>query len=348
MAQRPLRVGVVGLGFGQYHIRGYQRCPGVEVVAVCSRTPEKAHQVARDFGIPHPLTDIRELLAMERLDAVSICTPVHIHRQMTLDALNAGKHVLCEKPLALNAHQAGEMLECAREAGRVHMTNFGWRFNAPAFRAKALCDGGYVGQVYHVNARYMMGYRADPRIPFGWRDRRTEGGFGSLGDLGVHLIDMVRWWIGDFGRVCAMTRTLVPERSVPGTRRSEASELDDTCAFLAELNDGVQGVFHSSRCALRSDYIHIDIHGSRGTLNFQFQRDTMQARLFGAQGLKGKYQELPLPAQSTVTTPQAHFVRAIRAKGAAEPSFYDGLRVQQVADSIVESARRDAWVDVET
>jgi predicted dehydrogenase len=346
MAHRPLRVGVIGLGFGQYHIRGYQRCPGVQVVAACSRTAETVRRIAQEHAIPHALTDYRELLGMAEVDAVSICTPVYLHRQMALEALEAGKHVLCEKPLALDAGQAQEMLEGARRAERVHMTNFGWRFNAPAFHAKSLIDSGYLGQIYHVNARYMMGYRADPKVPYGWRDRRTEGGFGALGDLGVHLIDMVRWWIGDFERVCALMRNLVPERPVPGKRDRRSSELEDTCAFLAELKDGVQGVFHASRCAIRSDYIHIDVHGNQGTLNFQFQRETMQARLFGAQGLNGEYRALPLPAHLSPPSPQQHFVKAIRSKGAAEPSFYEGFRVQQVADALIESADRLAWVDV--
>ena len=198
MASELLRVGVIGLGFGQYHIRGYQACPDVAVETICSRTTATAQRVAKDFGISETHTDYREVLDRKDIDAVSICTPVNLHKGMVVEALQAGKHVLCEKPLGLNTEEAGDMLESARNSGMVHMTNFGWRFNGPAFRMKSLLDEGYIGKVYHLNARYMMGYRASPRKEHSWRERRMEAGLGAMGDLGVHLIDMTRWWIGEF------------------------------------------------------------------------------------------------------------------------------------------------------
>lgn len=346
MSSDTLRIGVIGLGFGQNHIRGYQACPDVEVTAVCSRTSETAQRVARDYAIPNALTDYRALLDRPDIDAVSLCTPVYLHQQMTCDALDAGKHVLCEKPLGLNAEEAQAMLDHARRSDLVHMTNFGWRFNAPAFRMKALIDEAYLGTVYHINARYLMGYRADPAGAHSWRDRRAEGGLGVLGDMGVHLIDMARWWIGDFIRVCAIMRNLVPERPSTQTNRMEPSELEDTCGFLAELEHGVQGVFHASRCAMRTDYIHIDVHGSNGALQFQFQRETMHARLIGGQGLQGDFQALPMPAHLSDLSSQRHFVEVIRNGRQAEPSFFEGVCVQKVADAIVIAEEQGRWVDL--
>ena len=346
MASDLLRVGIIGIGFGQNHIQGYQACPDVEVTAICSRTSETARSVARDYTIPHVFTDYRALLDRPDIDAVSICTPVYLHRQMTCDALDAGKHVLCEKPLGLHTEDAQAMLDYARQSALVHMTNFGWRFNAPAYRMKALIDESYLGAIYHINARYMMGYRADPKSAYSWRDKRAEGGLGVLGDMGVHLIDMARWWIGDFIRVCAMMRNLVPQRPSGETNRMEPSELEDTCGFLAELEHGVHGVFHASRCALRTDYIHIDVHGSNGALQFQFQRETMQARLLGGQGLQGDLQTLPMPAHLSDLSSQRHFVEAVRNGHEVKPDFFDGVCVQNVADTIVNAEKQGRWVDL--
>lgn len=348
MSSDTLRVAVIGLGFGKYHIKGYQACADVEVAAVCSRTPETAHHTARDYAIPEAVTDYRQLLDRPDIDAVSICTPVYLHKQMTLDALAAGKHVLCEKPLGLDSIEAQAMLDAAGRSGLVHMTNFGWRFNAPAFRMKALIDEGYLGTVYHINARYMMGYRADPQGAHSWRDRQAEGGFGVLGDMGVHLIDMARWWLGDFIRVCGMMRNLVPERPSGETGRMAPSELEDTCGFLAELSHGVHGVFHASRCALRTDYILIDVHGSSGALQFQFQRETMHASLKGGQGLQGDFKTLSMPAELADLSPQRHFTEAIRNNRPAEPGFAEGVFVQQIADAVVKSEAEEKWITVTT
>lgn len=346
MRRRRIRVGVIGLGYGLQHIRGYQQCPDVEVTAICSRTPKTVKNVARDFGIERPVTDYRRILEMDDIDGVSICTPVYLHHPMTLEAIDAGKHVFCEKPLALDSTQAKAMLNHAEKAGVIHMTNFGWRFNAPAFRVKTLMNEGYLGRVFHLNARYMMAYRADPTIPFGWRDQQTMGGMGALGDLGVHLIDMIRWWIGDFTRVLASINTLVPDRQVAGKKDMEASELDDTCAFLAELEGGVQGVFHASRCAIGSNYMNIDLHGSRGTLVFRFERGTMQARLSGAQGLLEELQEIPMPRHLRVPSPQQNFINGIRTGKPVQPGFHEGERVQQVADALIRSAEKQKWMPV--
>ena len=345
MATRRIRVGVIGLGFGLYHIRGYQQCPDVDVFGVCARTEETVRNVAGEFGIPHAVTDYRKLLEMEEIEAVSICTPVYLHHGMALEAIEAGKHVLCEKPLALDRAQGQEMFDRATEAGLIHMTNFGWRFNNAAYHLKSLIEQGWPGDLFHINARYLMAYRADPSVPFGWRDQRDLGGLGALGDLGVHLIDMVRWWAGDFDRVLANMQAPIAERRNASTDDLETSELEDACSFLATIEGGAQGVFHVSRCAIGSNYIQIDLHGSKGSLTFQFDRDTMQASLFGSEGLQGERKELT-PQNIHTPTPQQHFINGIRSGQAIQPGFYEGMKVQQVADALVTSAEQSAWMDV--
>ena len=124
------------------------------------------------------------------------------------------------------------------------------------------------------------------------------------------------------------------------------SELEDACAFISQMQDGIQSVFHVSRCALSTDYIHIDIHGSNGALQFQFVRDTMQASLKGGQGLRGNLQPLPVPAQKGALSPQRHFIDAIRSGEEADPSFHEGYCVQRVADAITTSEEKQAWVSL--
>ncbi len=305
---------------------------------------ETARRVAKEYGITETQVDYRAVLERKDIDAVSICTPVHLHKQMAVEALEAGKHVLCEKPLGLNTAEAGDMLERARRSGRVHMTNFGWRFNSPAFRMKSLLEEGYIGRIYHLNARYMMGYRASPRKEHSWRERRVEAGLGAMGDLGVHLIDMTRWWVGEFERVCSLMHTLIPERIAPDSDTMRQSELEDACVFMSHMQNGVQAVFHVSRCAPCTDYIHIDLHGSNGALQFQFVRETMQASLKDGQGLRSSLRPLPVPAREGAPSAQRHFVDAIRSGTEANPSFHEGFCVQQVADAIKTSEERQTWV----
>lgn len=347
MASDLLRVGVIGLGFGENHIRSYQACPNVVVETICSRTTETAQRVAKDYSITDTQTDYRAILDRQDIDAVSICTPVNLHKKMVIDALDAGKHVLCEKPLGLNTKEAKEMLENGRRSGKVHMTNFGWRFNAPAFRMKTLLEEEYIGRIYHLNARYMMGYRASPKKEHSWRERRLEAGLGAVGDLGVHLIDMARWWLGEFERVCSQMNTLIPKRPARDSSIMKASELEDACAFIAQMQNGIQAVFHVSRCALCTDFIHIDIHGSNGALQFQFARDTMQASLKGGKGLRSELNSLPsLSSKKVVLSSQKHFVNAIRSGEEANPSFHEGFCVQQVSDAITASQEQQTWVSL--
>ena len=345
MATRRIRVGVIGLGFGLYHIRGYQQCPDVEVFAVCARTDETVKNIAREYGIRHAVTDYRALLAMEEIEAVSICSPVYLHHGMTLEAIKAGKHVLSEKPLALDRMLGQEMLDRATQAGIIHMTNFGWRFNNAAYQLKSMMEQGWLGDLFHINARYLMAYRADPAVPHGWRDQRNLGGMGALGDLGVHLIDMVRWWAGDFEAVLGSMQAPITERRNAATGNMEISELEDASSFLASIEGGVQGVFHVSRCAIGSNYFHVDLHGSQGSLSFQFDRDTMQATLFGSEGLQGERKDIT-PHDIQTPSPQQHFVNGVRSGQAVQPGFHEGVKVQQVADALAASAERRAWAQV--
>lgn len=338
-------VGIIGLGFGRSHLKGYLESPDAKVLAVCARTEASARRLADEFGIDVWETDYRRLIELPEMEAVSICAPVHLHHEMASAAISAGKHVLCEKPLSMNAASCQSMLKAAEKARIVNMTNFGWRFSDAAYHIKTLVDDGWLGELFHINARYMMAYRADPSVPFGWRDLRDEGGMGALGDLGVHLIDMVRWWVGEFEEVFACSHSPISQRRDADTGELRTSELEDTCGFLSRLACGAQGVFHVSRSALGSNYMRIELHGSGGALTFDFDRESMQARVSGSRTGRTR-QEMLTPESRSPASAQQHFVSGITEGRMVEPGFFDGWRVQQVADALVASDCRRDWVTV--
>jgi len=349
-----IRVGVIGLGFGLQHIRGFQDCEDVEVFAVCDVVAEKVEEIARKYGIPHVFTDYRDMLKVSELHAVSIATPVYLHYAMTLEALEAGKHVLCEKPLAMNVKQAKRMYERAQESGLRHMTNFSWRFSPKLYHLKELVESGFLGSLYHIEAKWIEGSAADPDLPLNWRHREGEGGFGVLGDLGVHIIDMVRWIAGDFRRVCAQTTKLIKERRDPKSGRVLPTELEDSCMFMAELEHDVPALIHLSRCALFSRYISLEIYGREGVLLYQMpqysgdmaiprQKTLLMAGRRGSE----KIEEIATPGRlQKVPSSYELFIEGIRSKQSINPSFFEGLKVQEVADAVIRSASENRWVQI--
>jgi len=353
--KKKIRVGIVGLGFGLQHIRGFQDCENVEVVAVCDVVGKKVEQIARRFDIPCVFTNYRDMLKASELDAVSVATPVYLHHSMTLEALDAGKHVLCEKPLALNVQQGKRMYERAQETGLKHMTNFCWRFSPRLFHMKELVDSGYVGPLYHIEARWIEGSGADPGLPLYWRHKKAEGGFGALGDLGVHIIEMVRWIAGDFSRVCAKTTTLIDRRQDPTSGRVLPTELEDSCMFIAELERNIPALIHVSRCALFNSYISLEIYGRDGVLIYQMPQPSVdipvprqKTSLVGARKEDDKIEEIPTPEKlQKIPSSYERFIEGIRSNQPIHPSFLEGLKVQEVADAVVISASERRWVPIE-
>jgi predicted dehydrogenase len=188
---KKVRVGVIGVGaIGPAHIGGYQQAKGAEVTAVCDVDVGRAKAAAREHGIPNVFTDYRKLLAAEVVDAVSVCTPNNTHMPITIAALQAGKHVLCEKPMAMNGREARRMVEAAKRARRLLMTAQSMRYSGKAALLKQMADAGRFGLIYY--AKGLMLRRAG--IPRGWFQDRKQSGGGPIVDLGVHMLDLM-WWV---------------------------------------------------------------------------------------------------------------------------------------------------------
>ncbi|MCC7447103.1 MAG: Gfo/Idh/MocA family oxidoreductase [Anaerolineae bacterium] len=358
----PLRVGVIGAGIGAGYIAGFQRQPHVEVTALCTRTGTRSNAVAERYHIPNLYTDYETMLAQEPLDIVVVATPNNLHHPMTLAALHAGKHVLCDKPLALNAIQAREMLDCAEQAGRRHFVPFVWRFVPGAMYMKEIIDSGFVGQVYHVNVRYFNLGWGDIHGPMRWQWDKAQAGSGALSNIGSHAIHLLHWWFGDITRVCAMLNTAVKQR-VSGDHLT-AVDVDDHGAFLGELSNGAQVVFNASQVALvRRNFLQIDVFGSDGSLIFVDdwgEPDTATGRIYAMRRndhaltqvtipprLTGEFLDMPdyfTPFRACFGRMTAAFVQAIRQDIPATPNFQDGVRVQEVLDAVLQSALDEKWI----
>jgi predicted dehydrogenase len=198
-------VGIVGLGFGRAHIPAFQS-HGCEVVAVCQRDQAAARKVAERYGVPRVFERWEQMLEQARPDIVVIAAPPALHRLIAVEALAAGAHVLCEKPLAMDAADARAMVEAAQRAKRTAMTCFNWRFPAAMQRLHAMVEAGFLGRVFHINLRYFAPRFADEEIAPTWRMDRAQAGHGAMGDLGVPLVDLVRWHFGEFERLRTTVR----------------------------------------------------------------------------------------------------------------------------------------------
>ena len=336
---RKLRIGVIGTGFGKQHIEGFHTMRNAEVVAICNRSGTGLQDLAATYSIAKTFTDYHQLLESDEIDAVTIATPAYLHKAMVLDALGAGKHVLSEKPLALNATDAEEIYRRAERSGVKHMTNFGYRFLPSSVQMHALLAQGRIGTPYHVNIRHLTRDHFDPAKPMGWRHIRAKAGMGALGDLGVHNIDLVRWWLGDFKRVSAVQQTLISERPLRDGSGTGLVDVDDATMALAELDCGAVASIHVSRCSAGNSFMEAEVCGSEGTLRFTRK----EIRIASASD--GVFQPFAIgPEYRRVDDPYAYFAKAVLEDKRISPSFHDGWMVQRIADAIIRSSENEgAW-----
>jgi len=339
---KPLRVGVIGTGFGQHHIRGFTSIEGVEVVTICNSSGKRLDEIAKEYGVPQTCRDYRKVFQDPTIDIVSIATPVHLHATMVHEALDAGKHVLSEKPLALTADDAHEMWQHAERAQLKHMTNFIFRFVPASFQVQALIAEGRIGKPFHINIRHMIPSQLDPNRPLGWRHVRAKAGMGAMGDLGVHNIDLVRWWLGDFRRVAAVQQPMFAKRRLPDSEEQAAVDVDDMTMVIGELESGASAAIHVSRCAAGGVSMEAEVCGDLGSIRF-----TRSAMRF-ARATDSDHEDLPIePRFLDAPSSYASFIQAVRDDTSPEPSFFDGWKVQQVADAVVRSGDAGgAWQTV--
>ena len=381
-----INVGLVGYKFmGSAHSNAWRQVahffnPKLTPVmkAVCGRTEPAVKAAAEKLGWEGYETDWRKLVAREDIDLVDICTPGGVsHKEIVLGVAEAGKHILCEKPLANNLSDAREMLEAVQRAGVKHMVNFNYR-RAPAVAlAKRMIEEGLIGKIYHWRAVYLQDWIVDPDFPLVWRLDKSVAGSGPLGDLAAHSIDIAHYLVGPIAEVTGMTQTFIEERPLPsemgglaavaGEDRGEVS-VEDAVAFLARFENGTFGTFEATRFAAgRKNYNRFEVNGSKGSLVFNMER--MNELEYYSREDDPNYQGFrviqatePTHPYMSVWWPPAHiigyehtFIHGVYdlLNGIAEdetpvPSFGDGVKCQAVLEAVGESVLSKEWVKVQS
>jgi predicted dehydrogenase len=319
-------------------------------------------------------TDYNRLIARDDVELVDVVTPGNTHHEIVLAALEAGKHVLCEKPLANTLAEAGEMVTAARDAGAVNMVCFNYR-RAPAVQlAKKLIDEGRLGTIRHWRATYLQDFIMDPGFPLIWRLKRELAGSGALGDIGAHIIDLSRFLVGDVSEVVGMTETFVKERpleeasaggglSASGGAETGEVTVDDAAAFLARFESGAIGTFEATRFAAgRRNKNAFEINGSRGSVAFDLERMNELEVFFvddpaDVQGFRAVNVTEPDHPYVEAWWPPGHIIGyehtfvhtmkdlmdGIKSGKSPSPTFEDAYRVQAVLDAVERSAEGGGW-----
>ncbi len=274
-------VGMLGYAFmGKAHTNAFKKLPYMiypppaipKLVAIAGRNEEAVREAAKRYGYEGYYTDWKEMLKDDRIQLFDNGGPNDAHAEPCIAAAQAGKHVLCEKPLARSAKEAAAMLEAVQKAGVVHMVAHNYRF-VPALRlARDLISSGKLGEIYHFRAVYLQEWIMDPDFPYVWRLDKKISGSGTLGDLGSHIIDLARFLVGEPRKVSGMAKTFIKQRPIPGGGTGEVS-VDDAFMAMLEFESGALGTLEASRfCAGRKNHQVIEINGSKGSLVYNLER----------------------------------------------------------------------------
>ncbi|NIM04408.1 MAG: Gfo/Idh/MocA family oxidoreductase [Armatimonadetes bacterium] len=385
MAKR-VNIGMVGYKFmGRTHSNAYRQvcrffdCPVEPVMkAVCGRNRAGVTQAAEQLGWESVETNWRKLVARPDIDVIDISTGNNTHAPIAIAAAKAGKHIFCEKPLAMNVAEAKKMVAAVEKAGVKHMINFNYRGVPAVVLAKQMIAEGRLGQIYHWRGTYLQDWIVDPEFPLVWRLEKRLAGAGALGDIGAHSIDLARYLVGEITEVVADMKTFIEKRpkladaagGLAAAKRSKAKgrvTVDDAAIFLTRFDNGAMGTFEASRFAPgRRNYNTFEISGSKGSLRFCFEQmneleyfdNTAPAEVQGftkilvTDGTVHPYFGAWWPGghiigyEHTFVHMVYEFLKALRGRKNPKPDFYDGLRNQIVLEAVEKSAKSRRWVKI--
>ena len=389
MTKKTLRVGMIGYRFmGKAHSNGWRQAPrffpleaDLEMHTICGRNPEGVAAAARELGWKNASTDWKAVIENAEIDIIDINTPNDSHAEIAIAAANAGKHVLCEKPLALTVGQCREMLDVAKKNGVVHMVCHNYRRIPAIAHAKKMIEEGAIGKLFHYRARYAQDWIVDPNFPLVWRLQKGVSGSGAHGDINAHIIDLGRYLVGEFAEVCGLMNTFIKQRPLEedaakgdglggtaGAAKMGEVTVDDASMFIGRFANGALANLEATRFALgRKNNIAIEINGSQGSLFFDFE-DMNRLKFFDnrqpedRQGFSDILVTQPggthpyvgqwwppghiLGYEHTFVHTLADFVNAVLAGQSVQPTFEDGLKNQQVLEAVEQSANSKQWMAV--
>ena len=379
---KTVNIGMIGYKFmGKAHSNAYRQvarffdCPVEPVMKVlCGRNKEGVTQAAAQLGWQEVETNWRKVVNRPDIDVIDISTGNETHAEIAIAAAQAGKHIFCEKPLAMNVDQAKRMLAAVEKAGVKHMVNFNYRGVPAVALAKQLIDQGRIGEIYHWRGAYLQDWIMDPNFPLVWRLDKRFAGSGALGDIGAHNIDLARYLVGEISELVADMKTFIKERpkaaattglSAKGGKEMGRVTVDDATNILCRFANGAMGVIEATRFAggRKNDNL-FEIYGSKGSLrwrfedmnNLEFLDLTAPAAVQGftkimtTDGSVHPYIAAWWPGGHIIGYEHSHthnvyeFLKALSTRKNPTPNFYDGLRAQMIMEAVEESAKSRGWV----
>jgi predicted dehydrogenase len=385
---QSLNVGLIGAGFmGKAHSLAYAAMPMFfwpapaipqrKVIAEVS--DDLAADAARRYGYERSTSDWRAVVDDAGIDVVDIATPNDAHCEIAVAAAEAGKHIICEKPLARTGDEARRMLEAVQRAGIVHMVAFNYRRTPAVALAKRYLDEGAIGRVLSFRGTYLQDWSADPDAPLSWRFRKEIAGSGALGDIGTHVLDIARYLVGEIDGVNAILRTHIaerPEQQGGADKLGAAGRLVDAPRAPVDVDDEVHTLLHFAGGAVgsleatrnaygRNNFLTFEIHGELGSIAFNYERrDELEVCFAGDEGDRRGFRTVytgpahpygdalwPIPAlgigYGETKIIECHdFCRAVVDGTPVSPDFADGYQIARICDAITESAATGEWTEV--
>ncbi len=375
---KPLNIGLVGYGFmGRTHSNAYKRVNDFfdreyrpVLKAVCGRDAEKAEAFAVQWQYQSVETDWKKLIARDDIDAIDICTPNNTHAEIAIAAAEAGKMVLCEKPLSMNVEEGERMVAAVEQAKVPNTVWYNYRRVPAVTLAKQLVQEGRLGRIFHYRAQFLQDWTIDADLPQGgaalWRLDAGAAGSGVTGDLLAHCIDTAIWLNGEIRDVTAMTETFVKERMHTLTGKVEKVGIDDACAFLCHFENGSLGLFESTRYARGHKALYtFEINGEHGSLRWDLH-DLHRLEYFDHREesiIRGwhdvhvtdgdmPYMDkwwvpgLQIGYEHTFVHQVADFLENIASGRATSPTFAESLETQKVCQAVLSSAESASWTSV--
>ncbi len=385
-----LNVAMIGGGFmGKAHAAAYAAMPmffwpppAIPVRKVVVDVTDKLADEARlRYGFEQATTDWRQAVTRPDVDIVDIVTPNDSHAEIAIAAAKAGKHIICEKPLARSGAEAKAMLDAVEKSGIVHMVAFNYRRTPAVALARRIIEEGRIGKILNFRGTYLQSWSADPDSPLSWRFQKSVAGSGAIGDIGTHVIDMARYLVGEIAAVNALVQTYIATRPVQaggvdklGAAEKDAKgprgpvDVDDEMMTMLRFADGAVGSIEATRNAQgRHNFLTFEVHGTRGSLSFNYERrDELQVMFADdpddARGFRTIYTGpahpygqglwpiagLGIGYTETKIVECYDFLTAVRAGRQPSPNFQDGYRIARIADAILESASSQSWVRITT
>ncbi len=370
-----LGLGLIGTGFmGKCHALAFRAAPAVfeqlprlDLAMLADVDRQHAQKAAKAFGFARATDDWRDLAADPSVDIVAITSPNFLHREMAEAAIAAGKHVYCEKPLALDAGGAGAMTKAAEAAGVKTLVGYNYLHN-PAIRlANEIIESGEIGEIVHFRGAHFEDYLADPNSPYTWRSSKAKAGAGVVADLGSHIISLARRLVGEIEAVQAMLQIVIPERPLKDTPSQRLPvEVDDQAQMLLRFRDGPTGTIEASAVAAgRKMHLAFEITGSKGSLAFDQERmNELRLFKFGDDPSRDGFKTiLTGPAHSPYdrfcpapghglgfndlkVIEVAHLIEGISSGTPLDPDFRSAWQIAEVVDAAIRSDAEQRWIEV--